>query len=238
MQSVAHYNELKQFVENLTLPDFHSSPAILNRIHEIDEIALKHLPTDAPKGYLPVKVYGDGNCCPRALCVALGLPANANHKEMRVRICAEGVSNKSRYLNNTYLNSGCVNTYTRTTFPIIYAEMSEYRRAFGFIQGESFASRLIRWSATAAEVYKQETFMVRRNGEWMGMWQLFQAANVIKRPICSIYPNWLAKQLRDDLNRTIVPFEHIHREKEPIYIMWTSTSLDNNTPNHFVPLMK
>ena len=238
LQSAADYNELSQIVSNLDLPELRSFPAKLNRIHEIDDIALQHLPTDAPKDYLPVKVYGDGNCCPRAICLALGLDPSENHKEMRIRICKEGVSNKNRYLNNSYLNSGCVNTYTRTTFPIIYAEMSEYRRSFGCIQGESIASRLIRWSAIAAQVYKKETFMVRRSGEWMGMWQLFQAANAIKRPICSVYPNWLAKQLRDDLNRTIVPFENIHREKEPIYIMWTSTAPDHNTPNHFVPLLK
>ena len=237
LQLCSNFEDMSQVVASYDFPELTSLPTTLKRMHEIDEIALQNLPTDSPKDYLPVKIYGDGNCCPRAICVALDLDANAHHKEMRIRICKEGVSNKSRYLNNNYLNIGCVNTYTRTTFPIIYAEMSEYRRSFGFKEGESIGSRLIRWSATAAEVYKNETFMVRRSGEWMGMWQLFQAANAIKRPICSIYPNWLAKQLRDDMNRTIFPFEQCHREKEPIYIMWTSTTV-SNTPNHFVPLLK
>ena len=30
----------------------------------LDFIALRHLPTDAPDGYAPVKIHGDGNCFP------------------------------------------------------------------------------------------------------------------------------------------------------------------------------
>ena len=31
----------------------------------LDYIALHHLPTDAPDGYTPVRIFGNGNCFPR-----------------------------------------------------------------------------------------------------------------------------------------------------------------------------
>ena len=237
MQTCQNFDELHLLCANCQLPQKDFTPCNLNRLHVVDDSALDHLPVDAPDGFLPVRIYGDGNCFPRALCVALGIDANTYHKEMRIRICHEGVSNKARYLNNSYIATGSKNSYSRTTFPIIYAQMSEYRCDFGFNDGESIASRLMRWSVTSAQIYKEETYMLRRCGEWMGMWQLFQAANVIKRPICSVYPHWLSRQLRGDMNRTIFPFDASLREKEPIYIMWTSTT-SSNTPNHFVPLLK
>ena len=193
MQKCHDFDELQLLCANCELPPIDLSPCHLNRLHAIDDCALDNLPVDAPEGFLPVRIYGDGNCCPRSLCVALGLDANTYHKEMRIRICHEGVSNKARYLNNSYIGTGSCNSYSRTTFPIIYAQMSENRRHFGFKEGENIASRLMRWSVTAAQVYKEETYMSRKSGEWMGMWQLFQAANVIRRPICSVYPHWLSR---------------------------------------------
>ena len=32
---------------------------------EIDLVALHYIPQDAPEGYVPCKIFGDGNCHPR-----------------------------------------------------------------------------------------------------------------------------------------------------------------------------
>ena len=231
-----NFSELYNVVDKQVLPPFNCIPARLEEFHTVDTLALKHLPEDAPKDYIPVAIYGDGNCCPRALCVAMGLNPDVFHTEMRLRILKEGVSNKKRYLTDGYLSKGCVNKYTKTTFPIIYADMSEYRQPFPRMENETLVERLMRWSTIATSIYKEETFMSRKSGEWMGMWQLFQASNVINRPIYSVYPQWLSSKMRMDLNRVIYPFEECQRTNTPIYIMWTSTNSQRN-PNHFVPLL-
>ena len=236
MEMCRDYNELLELVTKTQLPSLKSNPASLSPDHIVDEKAVRNLPQDAPVGYLPVEIYGDGNCCPRSICVALGMSPDESHIEMRCRMVAEGVSNRKRYFDNKYMQMGCENEYTRTTFPIIYADMSEYRMPFACNDGENLFERLIRWSAVAIKIYKKETYMLRKSGEWMGMWQLFQAANVINRPICSVYPNWLSPQMRRDMNRIIYPFEESFRNEQPVYIMWTSMS-SAKTPNHFVPLL-
>ena len=74
------------------------------RSHRLDTDALQYKPKDAPKGYYPVKVFGDSNCFPRALAIVIGKDPEAEHWSLRKRICWEGVQNKSHYLNHEYLS--------------------------------------------------------------------------------------------------------------------------------------
>ena len=244
MQSCINFNSLHNLLSTVTLPNLNCEVASMCRHHRLDEIALEYVPSDAPEGFLPVATFGDGNCFPRALATSIGLNQNEYHKEMRIRICREGVMNKHRYLDSSYMAIGCANTYTRTTFPIVYADMSEYRVDFGCIEGESRDERIARWSVTAESIYEHEVYMSRKSGEYMGMWQIFQAANCIGRPICSIYPNMFSETFRNDVNRRVLPYEEVLRELPPVYIMWTpSVSVSDQhgqqpRPNHFVPMLK
>ena len=237
MQSCVDFASLKELFQCTDIEEIDSNPATLNPEHLLDRRAMRHMPNDAPEGYSPCMIFGDGNCFPRALSVAIGLNDNQYHREMRIRICREGVINKHRYLSHDYLAIGCVNTYNRTTFPVIFSDFSEYRREFRNVAGESNEEKLSRWSKIAEKVYEEEIYMSCKSSEYMGLWQMLQASNVIKRPIVSVYPNRLSVQLRNDLNRTLYPFEEKYRDRSPVYIMWTATVTDGR-PNHFVPLLK
>ena len=153
MEMCSDYNELLELVTKTQLPSLNSNPPSLSPYHIVDEKAVRNLPPDSPVGYLPVEIYGDGNCCPRSLCVALGMNPDESHIEMPCRMVAEGVSNRKRYFDNKYMQMGCENEYTRTTFPIIYADISEYRMPFACNDGENLFERLIRWSAVAIKIY-------------------------------------------------------------------------------------
>ena len=88
--------------------------------------------------------------------------------------------------------------------------------------------------------------MSRKAGEYMGMWQLFQACNCIGQPIYSVYPSMYSKTFQNDINRKLFPYAEELRTREPVYIMWTPTvthvtdahgNRRQPHPNHFVPLM-
>ena len=244
MQSCVNFDSLHNLLSTVSLPPLNSEVALMSRQHRIDSIAMQYIPHDAPNGFLPVCTFGDGNCFPRALATSINMNEHECHKEMRIRICHEGVINKNRYLDSSYLAKGCANTYSRTTFPIVYADMSEYRVDFGCIEGESRDNRIARWSVTAEQIYKREVYMSRKSGEYMGMWQIFQAANCIGRPITSVYPNMFSEKFRNDVNRIVYPFDERLRNNETVYIMWTPSigvtddPTQQHRPNHFVPMLQ
>ena len=60
----------------------------------IDYVALHHLPTDAPGGYAPVNIFGDGNCFPRA-CSYLVAKHHERYTEFHVQIIYELVLQKN-----------------------------------------------------------------------------------------------------------------------------------------------
>ena len=166
MQKCIDFNSLKHLFEKYPLPPLDCNVALLQRKHRID-VNVTDVPNDAPIGCVPVRIFGDGNCFPRALSVAVGFDQNEKHREMRIRICREGVINKAHYLENNYVSLGAENTYGRSTFPIVYAQMSEYGQEFYSNVGESQSDRIDRWSRIAEEIYENEVFMSRKSGEWM-----------------------------------------------------------------------
>ena len=52
-------------------------------------------------------------------------------------------------------------------------------------------------------IYFQEILDICKDGEFMGVWQIFQVANVIGCPIQSVYPDGGNKNIRLDLNQTM-----------------------------------
>ena len=70
------------------------------------------------------------------------------------------------------------------------------------------------------------------------MWQIYQAANVLGRPIVSIFPEGMIEEYRSRSNRTVHPISYYMRPLDPVCLMWTKCPASSPTPNHFVPVMK
>ena len=70
----------------------------------------------------------------------------------------------------------------------------------------------------------------------MGIWQIFQAANIAKRPICSVHPRIGNPNVREDLHRTVYCIDNQHNK---LHLMWTPMQVNTNSRLcHFVPLLK
>ena len=54
----------------------------------------------------------------------------------------------------------------------------------------------------------------------MGIWQIFQTANVIQAPIRSVYPEQTNVNIQLDLNRTVWCNTENANTREPMHLMW------------------
>ena len=105
IQMCANFNALSDlFSSQETFDPLVYTPAKLSRIHRLDTDALQYKPPDARRGYVPVQVFGDGNCFPRTLAIAIGKDLESEHRSLRKRMCQERVENKPCYLNHQYLS--------------------------------------------------------------------------------------------------------------------------------------
>ena len=77
-----------------------------------------------------------------------------------------------------------------------------------------------------------------KEGSYCGMWQFYQAFNIINQPIRSVYlTGFVSEDYRKDLNRIAFPIRLHHREEKELAIMWTPMRMQGK-PVHFVPLVK
>ena len=99
MHSICNFDDLQQYLNSNPLPEFEGVPNI-NMTEEdkanLNFVALHHLPTDAPNGFTPISIEGDGNCFPRTVSYILQ-KNQARHKEIHVRIVYEAVQNMAKY---------------------------------------------------------------------------------------------------------------------------------------------
>ena len=153
----------------------------------LDYIALHHLPTDAPDGYAPVNIFGDGNCFPRTCSYLVGKNED-RYTEFRVCIVYELVQNKDIYLNDTYVSKGASIIYGRGSTVDQIAMFSEHYNPMLRLDTET--------------LYNLELLDICKDGAYMGMWQILAAANILQHPICSVYPD-LRRIVRPDLNRRV-----------------------------------
>ena len=187
----------------------------------VDDIALVFCPEDGPERMVPIKCLGDGNCFCRAIS-RLIYGNEDHHVEIRVRIVEEAVKRKHLYLNDTYLALGRSTTNDKDSLSKRYCM---YSQCYG--PGKS-----------VEETYEDEVLTICNDQAYMGLWQIHQVANVLKRPIGMVYPIEVREDVRNDCNRMFLPSEPT--EKQPIYILWTP--MDANAANykviHFVPLVR
>ena len=88
-------------------------------------------------------------------------------------------------------------------------------------------------------LYKEEVLDICKDGTFMGIWQIFQIANVIKWPICSVHLNIGNPNVRKDLHRTVYCIDNTYNAQSPLNIMWTPMQVNaGQRPCHFVPLLR
>ncbi|XP_070207423.1 uncharacterized protein [Littorina saxatilis] len=189
--------------------------------HEtVDKIALDLLPSHAPDRHVPVTVFGDGNCLPRSLSL-LAYGHSENFVEMRVRLVFELSQNVALYSSFSYLEGPSLNGRE-----VLFHLMEDV---------ENLSS-----NCTPLEVLQQEILNVCQPGETFNMWGIYAAANILNRPICSVYPDKGEVIKRKLATKKILPTGS-DANTPPCYIMWTSNRTDMTddwwVANHFVPLL-
>ena len=227
LETKASFEDLSEYVKKNPIPflDCHVDQTLSEHDRDqLDLVALHYKPADAPQDLNPCKIGGDGNCFLRTLSF-ICFHDESMHTEMRVRLVYEGVMNAKYYLNNRYLSRGA---------NIIY------RRAGPCKQLVMYSPVYIgQEEVNVEEIYKNEVPKVTRDAEYCGLWQLCQAANILHRPVVSVYPNGLHDGMRLDFNRKFMCIESKYNDKNPAYIMWTPMQVTRNSyPVHFVPLLK
>ena len=95
--------------------------------------------------------------------------------ELRVRIIIESVLNKEKYLDHQYLSLGTQYARTDVLLPEIYCMFS----------GQHSAGSV---ANVVERVFENKILQATHNYTYMGMWQLFTAANVLRWPLYSIFP--------------------------------------------------
>ena len=141
-----------------------------------------------PSGLAPMQIEGDGNCFPCTISYLLS-KSQAMFTEIRVHIIYEAVQNIEKYLNDIYTSIGVTNFCEHGTLPEQYAQYSDnYNPHANFYM---------------VRLYKQEVLDICKGGAFMGIWQIFQIANVLKRPICSVHSNIGNPNIREELCRTV-----------------------------------
>ena len=96
------------------------------------------------------------------------------------------------------------------------------------------------WNPTVTEeIYKKELLILRGDKKYCGMWQMYQLANVLHRPVMSVYPQgYLLERYRKDLNRTAYLIRLHERDRKPVVIMWTPVMMNSQDVAHFVLCMQ
>ena len=226
LNSFRTYNQLERYVFSLNEDYTNSMKCTIQRFrkcrHHVDFVAKMSLHVDAPENVLPVLTIGDGNCCPRSLSIA-AFGDDSRHIEMRAKIVVESVLHKERYLSHEYLAQGASAVREDVTFPEVYAMFSGQNAA-------GLSENIIE------TVYEQEIMGLTRNGSYMGIWQLFAAANVLGHPVRSVFPLRGSESFRRDFNRMCLPADGRQKKTKSITLMWTPT-VENGPVHHFVPLL-
>ena len=207
----------------------------------VDCQALKIFPLDVPgpRSY-PATVRADGDCLPGCGSVyAFG--SDQHPAEIRVHIVHELALHEEYYLTEDNLRKG----HSRDKKHKVKNSFRMYSEEY--LPGIQLNEKTIR------TVFEHEVMKISKQKTYMGIWQIFALASVLKRPVFSAYPCLGNPTVRADLHRLVLPrldpnisttsALDAHDDKEvhqtPLVVMWTSTRNDmtnqNWVPNHFVP---
>ena len=219
--------ELKR--KGLRPPPEANTGIFVKNIDIVNAVAQKEIPPDGPTMLKAVFTQGDGNC----LCQSVN-KANYNHDGRHVELCVrmvmEGIENIDYYLSDECLECGASYTHGNADFPTVFATFSDF-----YTSGQRLTKETIRYN------YIMEIHSCCRIGSYMGLWQLAQAASVIRKPIHTIYPEPLQNDALYNESAldesTINP--HIHEYGASLTSGKSTTnpnpkSLQTPEQNHFV----
>ena len=85
--------------------------------------------------------------------------------------------------------------------------------------------------------YRTEVKNLCKDGNYVRLWQIAAAANILKHPINSVYPD-LHRVVQPDINRTLWCYDETNNRNDILQIMWTPMAVNSKNPCHFVPLLK
>ena len=89
------------------------------------------------------------------------------------------------------------------------------------------------------DIYKKEVLEITRDGSFCGLWQMAQEANVLRRPVLSIYPTDLHDGMWLDFNHKFMCIDNRYNDRNTVKTMWMPMQVsDNSYLVHFVPLLK
>ena len=183
--------QLRRYINANPIPDLIFQPDDKLTGEEtisLDLAAMHNMPTDMPSRLVPMQIEGVGNCFPCTISYLLS-KSQAMYTEIRVCIIYEAVWNIDKYIDDIYISIGATNFYDCGTLPEQYVQYSD-----NYNPHTTF---------DMVSLYKEEVLDICKDGVFMGIWQLFQIANVVKRPICSVHPNIGNPNVREDLHRTV-----------------------------------
>ena len=113
----------------------------------------------------------------------------------------EGVINKDLYLSDTFLERGATYIHANADLPTVFATFSDF-----YTPGQKLTDDSI------SCIYSLEIHSVAKEGTYMGLWQLAQAALVLGVPVHTIYPVRGECTIHKDFNRMFFPFHTLlHR---------------------------
>ena len=226
LSKITSFDVLKHHIHSNVLPPFTYEKDITmseNDRNHLDFVALHYLPSDAPDSFAPISIIGDGNCFCRAVSYALFRTQNRYH-EIRTRIIYESVQNMDKYLDTHYAEHGANHFYRRGSLVEQYAMYSDNYRP--------------QEPLDVQKIYMKEVLDICKDGAFMGVWQLFQLANVLHCPVRSVYPEGGNANIRLDLNQVMWCINENFNSTDPFVVMWTPMQVGNGRPCHFVPLLK
>ena len=176
---------------------------------------------------MPICIKPDGNCLPRVGSL-FTYGTEDFHGDIRLRIARELVLHRDVYLDEKHLQRGVSADFDPQPTAKLYAQYSEH-----YLPGQPLAMPNI------TAIYNKECNDILKKGAFMGIWQIFALASILKCPLYSVYPNKGNPSVRRDLHRVIMPREMSNAK--PLFFMWSTCRTDMNdahwVPNHFLALL-
>ena len=119
-------------------------------------------------------------------------------------IVIEAVRRKRLHLNDRFLNLGQSPNFPNRSLSEMYS-----------IYSQCYSN-----TKSVEEIYKEEVLTICQDEAYMGLWQIHQVANLLRRPVGIVYPmNMSGKTSITIATELFILSEP--SEKEPIHIFWT-----------------
>jgi hypothetical protein len=167
-------------------------------IKRIDRSAAELYPDDAPRGYVPLVLAGDGNCLFRAAIVCY----EEHHKELRSlamnKMKQHSESYVVQFLERSQRTAEKDASYLSRTSLLSQALSDHASRIFFSSLREQNMSLL----EAFANAVKEENIAGTKNCMWAGMFEIAALASVLHCMVRSVYPNEYIYSCRSYMDTT------------------------------------